>query len=190
MQLTSSRRTTAGLDTNGVTKPCKGTNGGKVQDSEPQTSRPLPRDRRRDRPASRGQRHSTDLHSGQAQPTAQACDPRRCDPCYSATATAPRWANDRPAACAHVPTRACDTILSGMETCKLSRFSDLSLIQCKSDCATSYTSNHFPRQNYPTTSTRCFTTTRHSNDPARSRPRRQRRHKNHHGHKNEQTSRF
>jgi len=44
--------------------------------------------------------------------------------------------------------------------------------------------------NYPATSTRCFTTTRRSNDPARSRPRRERRHKNHHGHKNEQTSRF
>ena len=43
---------------------------------------------------------------------------------------------------------------------------------------------------YPNTSTRCYTTTRRSNDPARSQPRRQRRHKLHHGHKDEQTSRF
>ena len=60
----SSRRANAGLDTNGVTKPCKGSNGGKVQDSEPQASRPPPRGRRCDRLASRGQRHSTDLHQG------------------------------------------------------------------------------------------------------------------------------
>ena len=44
--------------------------------------------------------------------------------------------------------------------------------------------------NYPNTSTRCYTMTRRSNDPARSRPRHQRRHKDHHGHKDEQTPRF
>jgi len=43
---------------------------------------------------------------------------------------------------------------------------------------------------YPNTSTRCYTTTRRSNDPARRRPRRQRRHKNHHGHKDKQNSGF
>ena len=59
---TPSRRATVGLDTKGVTKPCKGTNGGTVQDSEPQASRPPPREWRRDRLASRGQQHSTDLH--------------------------------------------------------------------------------------------------------------------------------
>jgi len=40
------------------------------------------------------------------------------------------------------------------------------------------------------TSTRCYTTTRRNNNPVRSRPRRQRRFKNNHGHKDEQTSRF
>jgi len=43
---------------------------------------------------------------------------------------------------------------------------------------------------YPNTSTRCYTTARHSNDPARSRPRRQRRYKLYYGHKDEHTSRF
>jgi len=43
---------------------------------------------------------------------------------------------------------------------------------------------------YPNTSTRCYTTTWRSNDPATSRPRRQRRHKNYHGHKCTQSSRY
>ena len=45
-----------------------------------------------------------------------------------------------------------------------------------------------PSGYYPNTSTRCYTTTRRSNDTARSQPRRQRRHKPYHGHKDEQTS--
>jgi len=43
---------------------------------------------------------------------------------------------------------------------------------------------------YPNTSTRCYTTTWCSNDPARSWLRRQRRHKNHHGHRLRRGSRF
>jgi len=41
---------------------------------------------------------------------------------------------------------------------------------------------------FPNTSTRCYTTTRRSNDTVRSQPRRHRRHKPYHGHKDEQTS--
>ena len=72
---TSSRRATVGLDTKDVTKPCKGSNGDEVQDSEPQASRPQPREWRCDGLASRGKQQPTDLHQGQAQSTAQAYDP-------------------------------------------------------------------------------------------------------------------
>jgi len=53
-----------------------------------------------------------------------------------------------------------------------------------------YTGLGKPLGLYPNTSTRCYTTTWRSNEPASSRPRRQRRHKNHHGHKRQQSSRF
>ena len=48
-----------------------------------------------------------------------------------------------------------DTILSGMDTCKSYRFSDLSLIQCKSNCVVPNRSNNFSRRNMGSTARPC-----------------------------------
>ena len=99
-------RRAAGLGAYGFTKFSTGTDSSKA-DSDPQASKQPPRGLCRNRPEGREHGRNTYPHLRQAQPTISAYDPRPCDSCHKAMVTAPRGADGKPTACAHVPTTAC-----------------------------------------------------------------------------------
>ena len=100
-------RRAAGLGAKSVTEICTGTNSSKAQDSDTQANKQPPRGQCRNRPEGLEHGCNAYLHLRRAQPTISACNPRHCDSCYKAMATAPRWADGKPTACAHVPRKAC-----------------------------------------------------------------------------------